>query len=457
MPSTYSSRLRLELMASGEQSGSWGTKTNTNLGTLIEEAIAGYTTKALSDANYTLSTANGATDEARQMMLKFTGTLTANRNITVPTSSKLYFVENATTGGFSLTFKTASGTGIEVLSGEKAVLYCDGTNVLDAITRRPGYNAIINGDMNIAQRGTSFVSPTTNTYNLDRYFFSYSTAGVVTITQSTDVPTVAQAGLLFMSSLDIQVTTIDSSVAASDRAVLFQAIEGYNWIPLAQRVITFSTWVKAKKTGIYCLNLTNSGSDRSYVAEFTINAADTWEYKTITIPASPSAGTWNYTNGAGLYVGIVLLAGSTFQTTANAWQTGNFRASANQVNALDSVSNYVRMTGWRLEPGSIATISQPKSYDAELLACYRYYVANLWARVGGGATPAVTGRSWWCVVQHPIQMRTTPTATKGTESLTNMNAGTVTGINTMSTQYTATNSVANDCVADTYFNLSAEL
>ena len=132
MPSTYSSRLRLELMASGEQSGSWGTKTNTNLGTLIEEAIAGYESIATGDADVTLSTANGATDQARKAMLRFTGTLTANRNIIVPTSSKIYFIDNSCSGAFSLVVKTASGSGVTIPNGSKAVVYCDGTNVLAA-------------------------------------------------------------------------------------------------------------------------------------------------------------------------------------------------------------------------------------------------------------------------------------------------------------------------------------
>lgn len=130
MASSYSSRLRIDLPANGDTG--WATALRTDLGTLLEEAIAGYTTKAMSDANYTLSTANGATDEARQMMLKFTGTLTANRNIIVPTSSKIYFIDNACSGAFSLVVKTASGSGVTIPNGSKAVVYCDGTNVLAA-------------------------------------------------------------------------------------------------------------------------------------------------------------------------------------------------------------------------------------------------------------------------------------------------------------------------------------
>lgn len=137
MPSTYSSRLRFELIGAGEQSGTWGTTTNTNLGTLIEQAIAGVAAVVMTDADYTLTTSNGSSDEARNAVVQVTGTLTANRNIICPTASKVYLFYNNTTGGFALTLKTSAGSGISVANGKKAMLYCDGTNVVDAITALP--------------------------------------------------------------------------------------------------------------------------------------------------------------------------------------------------------------------------------------------------------------------------------------------------------------------------------
>jgi hypothetical protein len=109
MASTYSSTLRLELQATGENRGAWGTRANTDF-TLVDEAIAGLKTIAMSDANKTLTASNALSDEARPMFLKFTGTLTANRTITIPTVSKLYFMQNATTGGFTLTITTGGAT-----------------------------------------------------------------------------------------------------------------------------------------------------------------------------------------------------------------------------------------------------------------------------------------------------------------------------------------------------------
>lgn len=129
MPSTYSNRLRLELIATGEQSGTWGDTTNTNLGTLLDQAIAGVATITMSDANYTLTTADGATDEARQAVIVLTGTLSASRNVICPDKQKVYIVKNSTTGGFSIVFKTSAGTGVTVANGITVIVYCDGTNV----------------------------------------------------------------------------------------------------------------------------------------------------------------------------------------------------------------------------------------------------------------------------------------------------------------------------------------
>jgi len=133
MPSSYTSSLRLTLQVTGENSGTWGNIVNNGVTSLVDASIAGTATVTHTDAaNYTLSTANGATDEARQMFLNITGTLTAARNVVCPTASKLYFLRNNTTGGFAVTLKTSAGTGISVPNGKYAALYCDGTNVVNA-------------------------------------------------------------------------------------------------------------------------------------------------------------------------------------------------------------------------------------------------------------------------------------------------------------------------------------
>ena len=134
MPSTYSNSLRLELIGDGEQAGTWGQTTNTNLGSLIEQAIAGYTTVSITDADYTLTASNGVTDQARSMALNITSsvTLTATRNVICPNVSKLYVVKNATTGGQSIVVKTSAGTGITIANGATNIILCNGTNVVEA-------------------------------------------------------------------------------------------------------------------------------------------------------------------------------------------------------------------------------------------------------------------------------------------------------------------------------------
>jgi hypothetical protein len=134
MASTYSTRLRLELMASGDQSGTWGATTNTNLGTLIEAAIAGHASVTpSSDADYTLIFNNGAADEARSMIVTLnTGPWTMARSIIVQPVSKLYVFRNNST--YAATVKVA-GTGVTVASGTTAILWCDGVNVYDAHTQ----------------------------------------------------------------------------------------------------------------------------------------------------------------------------------------------------------------------------------------------------------------------------------------------------------------------------------
>jgi len=135
MASTYSS-LKIELIGNGEQSGTWGVTTNTNLGTAIEEAITGRAAANFpTDADLTLGyTDSNAAQTFRNLILNVTstGSLTATRNLIVPTIEKQYLIENNTTGGQSIVVKTSAGTGVTVPNGRKMHVYADGTNVVVA-------------------------------------------------------------------------------------------------------------------------------------------------------------------------------------------------------------------------------------------------------------------------------------------------------------------------------------
>lgn len=131
MPSTYSPNLRLELIGSGEQQNVWGNTTNNNLGTLIENAIAGWVSlSTMTDANYTLIALDGANDQARSMMINIpaTVTLTAPRNLIAPAVPKMYVIKNASTGGFAVGIYNGTGLGVYVPNGTTRVVISDGTD-----------------------------------------------------------------------------------------------------------------------------------------------------------------------------------------------------------------------------------------------------------------------------------------------------------------------------------------
>lgn len=133
MASTYSPNLRFELIGTGEQQGTWGTTTNTNIGTLIEEAISGYTSVTVSDGGDTTLTAlDGASDQSRNMIINLTGTITASRNVICPAIDKLYIVKNATTGGYAVTFKVSGQTGVSIPNGQTVVIYVNSTDAVQA-------------------------------------------------------------------------------------------------------------------------------------------------------------------------------------------------------------------------------------------------------------------------------------------------------------------------------------
>lgn len=146
MASTFSPSLRIELIGDGDQSGIWGQTTNTNLGTLIEQAIAGVVTITMVDANYTMTNFNGVSDEARNQVIVLTGTNTAQRNLIAPLVEKTYTIKNSTSGGFAVQIIGSSGTGVVIPNGVTTTVYCDGTNFFTALSGTVG-NFTVNGTL----------------------------------------------------------------------------------------------------------------------------------------------------------------------------------------------------------------------------------------------------------------------------------------------------------------------
>jgi hypothetical protein len=155
MASTYSPSLKLTLMGDGDQSGLWGQTTNTNLGTLVEQAIAGVVSITMSDANYTLTNFNGVSDESRNAVLVVTGTNSAVRDVIPPVNKKLYTVVNNTLGGFAIRIIGASGTGVNIPNGATCLVFCDGTNFINGLSGTTG-NFSVNG--NITATGNAVIT-----------------------------------------------------------------------------------------------------------------------------------------------------------------------------------------------------------------------------------------------------------------------------------------------------------
>jgi microcystin-dependent protein len=155
MASTFSPSLRIELIGNGDQSGTWGTTTNNNLGTLIEQGITGVQSIAMINANYTLSNFNGVSDEARNAVLVVTGSNSAVRQIICPLVNKTYIVTNNTTGGFAITIGGATGSTVSIPNGVTAQVYCDGINFFSSQTGSAG-NFAISGNLSVS--GTTALS-----------------------------------------------------------------------------------------------------------------------------------------------------------------------------------------------------------------------------------------------------------------------------------------------------------
>jgi hypothetical protein len=277
-------------------------------------------------------------------------------------------------------------------------------------------NPVINGSFQIWQRGASFAAIADGTYHADRWKYNKVGAAVHTVAQSAVIPTLGEAGVLLPASLYAECTTADAAIAAGDFVILQHNIEGLHWLPFAQRTFTLSFWVRATKTGTYCVAFRNSGVDRSYVAEFTVNVTDTWERKTITVAPTPSAGTWDYVTGAGLRLSWALSCGSTFQTTASSWQTGNFFGTAAQVNATDTIGNLFRLAGVQITLGAVAAPLTLPTFADTLDRCQRYYQSSYYR--GDGAVN--TAQNFLSVpLTHRTYMRAVPTLSRSGEAFTN--------------------------------------
>ena len=202
MASTYSTNLALELIGTGDQAGTWGNTTNTNLGTLIEQAISGYVTQAVSTgATTTITIPNGATGVARNMFIELTGTGGASTNLVVPANKKLYFIFNNASG--AVTVKVSGQTGVSVAAGQKVILVSNGTDVVEATT----YLASNVSSLNLTTLTATSASITT---------LSSTSANITTLSSTS-------ANITTLSSTSANITTLGSTSAN------ITTLTGTNW------------------------------------------------------------------------------------------------------------------------------------------------------------------------------------------------------------------------------------
>jgi len=287
-------------------------------------------------------------------------------------------------------------------------------------------NLIINGAMQVWQRGTSFTGITGGQFNgPDRFMNILQTAGTWTVSQSTTAPDG------FGKSLKWECTTADASLAAGDYFFAAQRMEGQNLQQLKKGTasaesVTLSFWVRSSKTGTYIAELEDKDNTRSISKSYTVSSVDTWEYKTLTF-SGDTVGTLDDDNNRSMDVNFWLAASSTYTsgTLATSWDatTASNRA-VGQVNLADTVGNYWQITGIQLEVGDTATPFEHRSYADELARCQRYYSELSWP----SNHFIFDGETSTSVYYHydrslPVKMRATPSSSVKSGSVVTSNIG----------------------------------
>jgi hypothetical protein len=237
-------------------------------------------------------------------------------------------------------------------------------------------NRIINGAMMIDQRnaGASVTLTASNAYNLDRWYARAASGSGTTAIQSTTVPS------NYKNSLLITVGT-GASPGSTDNNYIAQRIEGLNmsdfgWGTATASTVTLSFWVRSSLgPGTFGGAIQNSDLTRSYPFTYTISAANTWEQKSVTI-AGDTSGTWLTTTGIGMILTFDLGTGATYQGTAGAWASADYRAVSGAVKTIATSGATFYITGVQLEKGTTASSFDFRSYGQELALCQRYYTKS---------------------------------------------------------------------------------
>jgi hypothetical protein len=340
----------------------------------------------------------------------------AQGEVAINVTDKKVWVGNAATTPVQLL-----GTGA---SGNFSALTCTTLTASGEITQSNTFNSastfgfknrIINGDMRIDQRnvGASVTITNTgaNTYTLDRWFAYGSAASKFSVQQDAGAVTPPTGFTDYLGVTSLAAT----SVGSTDQYVIGQFIEGFNSADLAwgtanAATVTMSFWVRSSLTGTFGGVLRNSGFNRSYPFAYTINAANTWEQKSITITGD-TTGTWLTTNGVGIGIYFGLGVGSSLSGTAGSWSGSNFTSVTGATSVVGTSGATFYITGVQLEKGSTATSFDYRPYGTELDLCLRYLPVVLYGDgdVAGSGVCAGTATNFNIAMPFKVQARSKAT------------------------------------------------
>jgi len=272
-------------------------------------------------------------------------------------------------------------------------------------------NRIINGNMVIDQRNAGAAVTASGSFAVDRFTTINTTDGAFSAQQDSSAPNG------FNKSLKLTVTTADSSLTTTQLLCHIQRIEGFNiadlgWGTANAKTVTLSFWANSSVTGTFGGSLRNATPNRAYAFSYTINTANTWEYKTVTI-VGDTTGTWATDNSSGIQVGFCLGGGPSRLTTAGSWGSdANILGPTGQTNLTATLNATFYITGVQLEVGTQATAFSTAggSYGAELALCQRYfYLHASGANVEIGTGYQYNANTASVSVHFKVPMRTTPT------------------------------------------------
>jgi hypothetical protein len=367
------------------------------------------------------------------------------------TTTTAYQVEADTTG--TLVLQTGATPTTAVTIGSDQSVSLAGTLAVQSQNMTPytGFkNRIINGAMVIDQYNAgASITPVQSQFVVDRFKMLLSQSGKFTSQQNAGSVTPPTG---FKNYIGLTVgASANVTVGTSDYFALWQKIEGYNiadlgWGASGASSVTLSFWVRSSVTGTFGGALQNGDQNRFYPFTYTINAANTWEQKSVTI-AGDTSGTWLTTNGVGVNVTFSLGSGSTYSGTAGAWAGTNYTSATGATSVVGTSGATFYITGVQLEKGSTATSFDYRPYGTELALCQRY--CNV-LRPNASSSGICSGFWYTTTVTlnsfvYPVQMRSAPTLSYS--ALSDFYAVNTTGGNNVSA-FSISNAGVSNCRLD---------